>query len=247
MTSIITLPELVEHDVDLEQRRTLGGPQGTQRIPHRVTIGRSEAQPLLQNHPDVDADLAALFSGPTSRHGFYVIHLSCSFRPGNDPLVSAVFSVALDRTDGATEPAPEVWSMDPLKLTTPIKYVRTRSLTPKLKIVPQVIDVDAAQGSQVEYSAEHYYVVASGEGEPTAEWYFRATPAVELVGIHHLSLIVRTPGSIGTKARIALQAKIRRRLGGLIQYNAKLPPGHREILIPAREAQHTPPAPAPDT
>lgn len=230
MTTTITLPDLVEYDVDLELRRTLGGPPGEQRIPRRVTIGRSTARPVTEIDPELFPDIG-------QDDTFHAISLSCSFRPGDEPLVSAVFSVALDRTDGEAAPAPEVWSMDPLKLTTPMKYVRTRSLTPKLKIVPQVADVDATRGSQVEYTADDPYVVASGEGESMAEWYFRTTPAVELVGIHYLSLIVRTPGPIETTARIALQAKIRRRLGGLIQYRATLPPGRREILIPARDGQ----------
>lgn len=46
-----------------------------------------------------------------------------------------------------------------------------------------------------------YYIVAPGGGEPTAEWYFPDTRAVELVGVHHLSLIVGAPGPIEAKPR----------------------------------------------
>lgn len=51
----------------------------------------------------------------------------------------------------------------------------------------------------------------------------RAAPAVDLVGIHRLVLIPRTPARSEVIVRIALQAKVRRHLVGLIPTAADCP------------------------
>lgn len=77
------------------------------------------------------------------------------------------------------------------------------------------------------------YLVAAGEREGEAEWYFTATIAVALAGSHQLLLVVRTPAAAEVEMLVGLQAKVRRRLGGIIPYRADLAdPGHR-LLIPA--------------
>jgi hypothetical protein len=166
----------------------------------------------------------------SATYAYHLVQLSCTFRPADDPIVESVFAVQLSAADGSP---PVVWSMDPQRLTTHVRHRRVVTLTPNATIIPELIGLEGSVEKTTEHRSEVYHVVAGGEGEPTAEWFFRATPAVELVGTYRLVLVARTPRKSRTTMDIAFQAKVRRRIGGVIPYRAHVPEAVRKLELDA--------------
>lgn len=244
MTSIVELPEAVEHDAELVPTRNLGNAnEGS--LPRRVSIGFSEASLLTPGTPGVAPDLAKWLNRDRSGVVHHVIHLSCNFRRADEPIVEALLAIELSAP--SAEP-PIVWSMDPLKLATTVTYRRAVSLTPTAMIIPELIGLEVGLERSAEFQTEEYYVVAAGEGEPSAEWFFRKTRAVELVGVHRLVVITRTAPTEPVIMQIALSAKVRRHFGGIIPYRAELPEDARRLAFGAKtpETDRTTPG-APDS
>ncbi|HEV7974283.1 hypothetical protein [Amycolatopsis sp.] len=176
----VVLPELDEVDVDLVPRRTLGD-AGGDRVAGQVSIGRAQA---IRLYPDAD--------GAGDEDHYYLVSLSCTFRQGDAPVVSAVFSIELVQAEIIGVTSPVVWSMDPLRRATAVKHRRVVSVGPNLKIVPDVVEFDTSIEHSAEYTVDVNHLVAEGEGERQVDWTFTATKAVDLVGVHQLSLVART-------------------------------------------------------
>lgn len=87
------------------------------------------------------------------------------------------------------------------------------------------MDAQVSGGKETEVSFERAepYLYAVGEKEPVAEWQFRQTPAVDLVGMRHLTIVVRVPRE--TDARMSF--------GGILRYRATSAPDEPyELTIP---------------
>ncbi len=86
----------------------------------QISIGRSEALRLRPDSGGVDAELARMLARDEEKYHYHLVLLSCTFRTGSAPVVSARLSVALhrDHGDGVTDAV--VWSMDPLRASTPV-------------------------------------------------------------------------------------------------------------------------------
>ncbi|MER6132185.1 hypothetical protein [Streptomyces sp. NPDC001815] len=201
----------------------------------QVSIGRSEALLLGPGHEGVNAELAARLHQDSGTLHYHLVHLTCSFRPCDDtPTQSAVLSVALKQSGAPDLPQPVVWSMTPRKLATPVTRRRTVSLTPNVTLVPELLELGPAVEKTTEYEKDMWHVVAVGEGEAIAEWHFKTTPAVELLGMHHLVLITRSAvARTGCSVHLGLAAKRRERLIVLIPYRADIPPNERVITLSA--------------
>lgn len=220
--------ELTEVEVDLVRRRTLGGP-GDHLVSGQVSLGRAEAVRLRRDTPGVSEELAVLIDAEAEDHHYYLVHLSCTFRAGDAPIVGAVLSVELLQARIAGVPDPLVWSMEPLRLATPMRRRRAVTLGPAGKFVP----VDSVVERVIEFETDVYHLVAQGEGESQVEWVFTATQAVDLVGVHHLRLVARTSARVACRADLALAAKRRERRLGLVPYRADIPAAVRTVRLSA--------------
>ena len=212
------LPELVSADVDLIRRRVLGGP-GDHLVSGQISIGRSEAVRLGPASPGLDAELARKLAQDDEQHHYYLVLLSCTFRAGSAPVVGARLSVALRQADVTGVREPVVWSMDPLRASTSVTYRRTLRIGPNVKILP----IDTTIERTKEFPADKHYLVAEGEGESQVEWAFTATHTVDLVGVHHLSLVARTSARVSCRAELALAAIRQEKKFGLVPYRATIP------------------------
>lgn len=231
MVSFVAIPDPFEVEADLVPRRTLGDPSPGDRLVRRVSIGRSDAVRLTPGHVGVTPELAAFLGSESVRHIFFLVSLTCSFRPADAPIVEAVLGVSLRRSDTQPQPLPIAWSLEPLKAATRVKYGRTTSLTAKATFLPQALGFDAEREGGVEWEKEEWFVVAAGEGEPDAEWHFRATRAADLVGVQRLALVARVPAGTAATGLVGLSAKVRHGRLGILHYRADLPPHAQEIVF----------------
>lgn len=235
MNHIIHLTPVDEYDVTLIRRATLGNSEAPETISDQVTLGRSEVIRITAAHPPASRGLLE-YGQPDLDHEYYLVHLTCSFRPNRRRIESAKLSVALT-TDCEPEPVlgdaldAEVWSMDPVVLSTPVKYTQTVSLAPSLKLVPALIELAQKTEHTKEYVGQDHHLIATGEGESIGEWSFRATAAVELIGTYRLLLVARASRGAHVIGEVALAARYQSRMGRLIQYRANLTRAQRIINI----------------
>jgi hypothetical protein len=238
MSSAVVALDITGQDVALVPRLVLGGKHADSRAVGKVTIGRSEALLLRPGQPGIDPYLATRLECDSGYSDYYLVQLSCTFWPFGTPIIRAAFEVALRQESDRGVPQPVVWSMDPLRLTTPVTRRRTVSIGSSVEIIPAVLPLTPKVERNTEFTSDMNYVVAAGEGESRAEWDFTATPAVDkLTGVHHLTFIARTPVRSRTEAHLALSAKRRERLGGLITYRADIPLSQRVLILSAHESK----------
>ena len=223
MGPIPLIPEVIDMDVDLIRRRVLGGP-GAHRVSGQVSIGRSEAVRLKPDSAGLDADLAQALMRGIDEYHYYLVLLSCTFRADSAPVVSARLSVALRQASVRDTAEPVVWSMDPLRASTAINHRRTLRINPSVKIVPEAVGIDGSVERGSEFTTNEHHIVAEGEGEGQVDWVFTATRTNDLVGIHHLSMVVRTSPRALCHADLALAAARREKRFGLVPYRAQVPP-----------------------
>jgi hypothetical protein len=223
----IEIPEVELKDAPLVARSTLGADvrEDERTAPRRVSFGRGEPVPLTG---DGDAELQALLAGDPE-HRYWVLSFTCSFRPGDEPIVESGLAVELRTDDGGQKPV--IYALDPELLTRKTERTRTFSFSPKVLAGPATLGGEVSNTEKVD--VEQAYVVGTGRREAIAEWFFRAQPAVALEGMHDLTLLVRVPAARSATAQISMTAKIRRRFAGLVPYRATLDPELREMAIPA--------------
>lgn len=219
MGSLPLLPEVARADVVLVRRRVLGGP-GDHQVSGQISIGRSEVMRLRPDSAGVDEELARMLARDDEKYHYHLVLLSCTFRTGSAPVVSARLSVALRRDHGDGVADAVVWSMDPLRASTPVIHRRTLHIGSNAKLVPEIVRLERGR----EFTADLHHIVAEGEGESQVEWVFTKTKAVDLVGVHHLTLVARTSTRVPCHADLALAATRRETRYGLVSYRAEIPP-----------------------
>lgn len=232
MVSVPLLPEVASADVVLVRRHVLGGPSD-HRVSGQISIGRSEAMRLRPDSAGLDGELVQAVARDAEDQHYYLIWLSCTFRASSAPVMTARLSVALRQEPAWGVPEPVVWSMDPLRASTPVTHRRTRRFGPNVKI-PEIVGVDAATEHVWEFTSELCHIVAEGEGESQVEWTFTSTAATDLMGVHRLSLIARTSAQIACRAELALSATRREKWFGLVPYGAEIPPQVATIPLSGR-------------
>lgn len=217
MGSVPLLPEVASANVVLVRRHVLGGP-GDHRVSGQISIGRSEAMRLRPDSPGLDAELAQVLVRDTEEHHYYLVSLTCTFRADPVPVEKARLSVVLCQAPVPGVPEPVVWSMDPLRASTPVTHSRTLHIGPNAKLAPVGLERNET------FTADLHHIMAEGEGESQVEWVFTKTEAVDLRGVHHLTLVARTSARVPCHADLALAATRWERRFGLVPYRAEIPP-----------------------
>ena len=129
----------------------------------QISIGRSEAVRLGPHCAGLDAELAQALARDADEHHYYLVLLSCTFRSGSAPVVSARLSVALRQAHVNGVADPVVLSMGPLRASTPVTHRRTLRIDPNVKIVPELVGLGAGAERNREYAIDVRHVVAEGE------------------------------------------------------------------------------------
>jgi hypothetical protein len=225
MSSIPVLADVADVDVVLTGRRVLGEHAGELEVAGQVSIGRSDASLLRPGGVGIDDDLGRMLARDKGRYLYHVAMLSCTFRTNSERVVAARLSVALLGEDGARVPDAVVWSMDPLRASTPI--------TAKLELNIGVNGKFGVKRTQ-DIPTDLVYLLAEGEGENPAEWLFAETRAVSLAGVHRLGVVTRTPADRACRIDLALAATRREKRLGLVPYRARIPSRVRTIELPRR-------------
>jgi hypothetical protein len=228
--SMVHRPGIQLVAVDLEARELLGRePADAARVPDRVSLGRSEPITLNLEAPEIDDDLRASI-GSDLEHRFVALEFTCSFRPDDDPLVESRLVIRLSNLQPGEPPIAR--SLQPDRLMQPIERQASFNFIPKVAAGPAVSLEGIGVTSQDTFSVQECYLVANGKRTSTADWYFRATKAVALEGMHDLRLIAQIQQGVPALAEVMMTAKIRRRAAGLVPYRAVLPEQIRTIQLP---------------
>jgi hypothetical protein len=232
-TPVTATPEIPLVDVTLESRELLGGASADMaRVPDRVSFGRAAPTAVTQDAPGLDDDVRASL-GSDLEHRFIALEFTCSFRPGDDPLVEArlVIRLSSQLPDDEIDP-PIARSLQPDRLIHPIERHTRYSLMPKVSAASAISVEGIGVTSQDKFDVQECYLVANGKRSSTADWYFRATQAVALEGMHDLRLIAQVRQGVPALAEVMMTAKIRRHAVGLVPYRAALPEQLRTIKLP---------------
>lgn len=222
----VIVPELAEVDVMLEPdmdevRLRLG--EGNVKRPSALhgifTLGIPIVQPVTTALAGDDMALQAFLVEERAAARFFLVHLSCSFRPpkGAD-FEEAWVTVHLRTDDGETAASTAIsWSMNPRRET----RVASRSRTLKLDAKLSFIEASAEFGDEGE--ADEVFIESFGLREATCTWEFRRTHAQALRGSQSLALVARCPTHTETSGLVEVQATLRMRKFGLIPFWANMP------------------------
>lgn len=230
--SAIEMPEIPMFAVTLEARELLGDvPANVVRDPDRFDFGRAEPATVTRDTPDLDDELRASLDADLA-HRFVALAFTCSFRPDDDPLVESrlVIRLSAQQPDNEADP-PIARSLQPDRLMQPIQRQTGFAIVPNITVSGVGVG-GVGPTRQDTFNVQECYLVASGKRLPTADWYFRATKAVALEGMHDLRLIAQIPRGVTALAEVMMTAKIRRRAVGIVPYRAVLPDELRTIPLP---------------
>jgi hypothetical protein len=233
--SAIAIPDIKVVDTMLEARAVLGTDVGEEEATaqRRVSFGRLEPIALTPESAGDDALRERLLADGT--HRYWVLAFACSFTPDDEPVLESRLAIRLTLDDGDGDGGadePMVALLDPERLITRRERTRTLSFAPKALAGPAEVSAQASQSNKLDI--EDAYLVATGKGQSSAQWFFRRQPAVALEGMHDLRIVVRSWAGVSTLAELKLTAKIRRRFAGVVPYTAQLPADQRIIQMPAQ-------------
>jgi hypothetical protein len=232
--SATTVPEIPLVPITLEARELLGGVQaGVAHDLRRISFGRANPVAVTSLTPDIDDPELRRDLERDQDHRFFSLTFTCSFRPDDEPLLESRLAIHLstEQADGGGD-SPIARLLQPFRLAKPIKRHTGFNFVPSVT-VPGMGVQGVGWTRQDDIPVDDAYVVADGKGEATAEWFFRATAAVALEGMHDLRLIAQAPRGVPAVAELIMTAKIRRRLAGIVPYRAALPECLRTIPLPA--------------
>jgi hypothetical protein len=231
--SAIAGPEIPLEPITLEARDVLGDvPAGVAQDPSRISFGRAIPVAVTSPSPDIDDQQLRSDLGSDQGHRFFSLAFTCSFRPDDEPLVESrlVINLRTEQPDAGGD-SPIARLLQPVRLAKPIDRQTGFNIVPSVTVSGvSVQGVGATRQDKVQ--VEDAYLVANGKGEATAGWFFRATAAVALEGMHDLRLIAQVPHGVPAVAELIMTAKIRRRLAGIVPYRAALPEQLRTIPLP---------------
>jgi hypothetical protein len=230
----IVIPEIELVEAELETRKVLGGDAVEETTaPGRVSVGRAEPIPLIPDHAANDVALLDQLRADPG-HAYWVLAFTCSFWPGDGPVVETRLGVQV-RPDAPGVELPLVTLLEPERRTHPTERTRTMSFNPTVAIGPVEVGGGGA-GQEEKVTMDNAYRVATGKGESVAQWFFQRQPGVELEGMHDLRMVIRTAAGTPAVAEMKIATKIRRKAAGIVPYGAKLPEKLRLIPIPAAAA-----------
>lgn len=231
--SAIVIPEIQLADAILQARSTMGTHVREEELTalKRVSFGRADPIPLMPDPEDDDLRESLLRD---AGHRYWVLAFTCSFQPGDEPILESGLAVQLGPGPADTsDDGPLVWALDPELLSTKSERTKTFRINPKV-VVATVGELQLGElTNEKKLQVKTAYVVGTGKLQSVARWFFRAPPSAALEGMHDLRMLVRVPAGHATNAQIVMTAKIRRRFAGVVPYRATLPPDARQLTIPA--------------
>jgi hypothetical protein len=200
-------------------RSNAARPEAREVLRHRISIGGPVYRRITADSTD-DAELQRFLRGEGADSDFYMLHLTCTLRPGEEePFTEAL--IELDLTSEGDRGLPIAWSMLPDRLVDAVEISRTVSLTPTLKIAGAGVAVNAERTSAA--TKQEVLLEAMYELESTPSWGLYRTSSVELRGLYRFHLVVRAPKNSTVAGTTLAEAKVRRRRFGIVPYSARLP------------------------
>ena len=226
---VFEAPEIPEHDLILEPENRITRGSGTESVDPLegwVSIGEPVPVPLTIDSVSEDKDLVNFLKSENAEHfKFHRVHLSCTFRPHNDPFVNAWLKVQLARSDDIQTPQPIAWSMKPRRLEKFVEISRTVKIGASLKILPEVAELGIGSGSERKQTWQHneVFLEALNELQSDPIWEFTKTDKEPIRKSHRFDLVVRSPKDAVTGGMVSLSATVERKRLGIIPYKAAFP------------------------
>ena len=216
------LPDPPERDLVLTPkpeyfRGKAADPETRESLRQRISVGGPVYRRIDAGSTD-DAELRHFLEAEAADSDFYLLHLTCTLRPGaDDPFTEVLIELDLAQSGGAE---PIAWSMDPDRISDPVELSRTVSLGPTLKFFGVGVDLKAEQERKV--TKQEIFLEALYELESTPSWGLYRTSASELRGLHRFRLVVRTPKGSVVSGTMLIEAKVQRRHFGVVPFSAAL-------------------------
>jgi hypothetical protein len=192
---------------EAKRRASAPGPPLNPQVFPVVSIGRPESWPLPDLYPP--QHMPPLMQAQLQAADFYLIRLSCSFRPVPRSRVGwARFHVSL-RPDSLGR-QPVAYDILPVNVTQEVKHQLKFTLAPTLKF-RTVVEVEVGSLEfGLEYTELQPMIVGAGIGEDTPTWdYQTATGMAGIQGVRVMHLLVKAPkGMPAATAQLALTAQV---------------------------------------
>lgn len=219
----IEMPDPLAHDVVLQpkeeySRRGMGDPASNQPVRQRISVGGPIHRRIDADSTD-DAELLHFLKEEAADSDFYLVHVTCTLRHRDDEPFTEVL-LELDLTQPGAPPAPIAWSMLPDRVTEPVEVSRTVSLGPTMKILG--VGIEAKGEAGLKLTKQVPSLEALYELESTPSWALYRTDSIELRGLYRFHLVVRAPKGSAVIGTTSIEAKVRRKLLGVIPYRADL-------------------------
>lgn len=220
----IEMPEPPTHDLvlaprDDQFRGDAPAPGAREPLRHRVSVGGPVFRRIEADDATDDMELRHFLAEEAVQSDFYLLHLTCTLRPSeSEPFTEALIEISL--TDPGLGAKPIAWSMQPDRLVDAVEVSRTVSLGPTLKILGVDLELKAEQ--QRTRTRQEPFLEAMYELESTPSWALYRTAGVELRGLYRFHLVVRAPKGAAVKGTTLVEAKVQRRLLGVIPYRASI-------------------------
>lgn len=197
-------PHLVQYELVLDPADPVRGegrptePGGDPRpLAGRVFLGGPLVHRLTPQFLAADVELSRYVEEQSHQYSYFLVHLSLSFTPvpEHPRLTSAAVELRLSSTVNAPEPI--ALSMSPHRVTDTTQVQKVWRLGPQLSLVG--VDASIGEvGKTVDFTEQEIFLQALRPLRSDPAWEFRRTRASELVGSHHLALVIRTARDAAT-------------------------------------------------
>ncbi len=173
-----------------------------------VSIGRPEKW----NMTDLYAPnpIPSIIQTKLNEANFYLVQLSCSFRPIKDELEISQAFFTVELLPDRDRHQPIAFNLHPLEVNQEIERNCTFTLSPSLKFVK----IEGSLGSAefgLAYSELQPMIIATGVGEPTPRWEYQKTNGKAVHGSKFMYLLLKTPQAMQqVRARIKLTAELKK-------------------------------------
>jgi hypothetical protein len=209
--------------VEFEQAHLLGGPE--ERFDGVVSLGVSGADLLTPDWPGLDASVAHRITSQAATYHYFLLLLTCTFRPQGARVLEANLSMRLSTTSAGerdSEKVPVFWSVQPQKEGYTAQRQVGLHIAPDLKLlgIGSPVSADATSA----FPAQVNTVIGTGQLQSTAEWFFFGRPGNRLEGDYPLAAIVRAAPGQALRAQLRLGIEARAGLR-TVSHEARLPEG----------------------
>jgi hypothetical protein len=172
-----------------------------------------------------DSELRAFMESQSDEFDFFLLQVTCTFRPlPDEPFQSAFLELRLEPAEAAAV-EPMAWSMQPERLTRQRTLERKVKLGGSLKILGVGLEggVEQTEG----FSPDEVFLQALYEGLPTPSWELRTTRWARIEGLQRFAVVVRAAKRVQTLGSATVRATVRRKRFGLLSYRAAVGEGEQ--------------------